>query len=143
MRKLIPIITFAVLLIFPGCHSKNKSAEIAGYEYTETLNEFNTAWQSKIGNWLEEGVECYGLVVAINAKKVPQRGKPVKAKVLRISENHIKMKALEDVNIAPIENCSNLGISKGETWNEDEAELFQTKEEAIAYLKKKGLFMKN
>ncbi len=141
MKNLISV--FVLIIFFSGCNTKNKSAEIANYEYSEDSVELSKEWHNKIGGWLENGVECYGLVIAINAKDVPQRGKPVKAKVLHISKNEIKMKALEDVNIAPIEGCSNLKISKGETWMEREAELFKTKKEAVEYLKAKNLFMKN
>jgi hypothetical protein len=51
------------------------------------------------------------------------------------------MKALEKINIGPKEGCSEMGISKGETWMEKDGELFQTKDEAVTYLKDKGLFM--
>ena len=141
MRSLILIFTVVLIIAFSACNSKNKTAEIATYEYSDDSAKLNEEWQNKIGLWLENGVECYGLVVAVNSKDIPQRGKPVKAKVLRISKNEIKMKALEDVNIAPSEDCPSMGIEEGETWQEKEAELFKTKEEAVAYLKTRNLFM--
>ncbi len=144
MKNLSFYLTFLSILFLLGCDSSKKSDEIAYYQYTEKLpDEFNGEWQSIIGDWLEKGIECYGLVVAINAENVPQRGRPVKAKVLRISKKEIKMRALEDVSMAPIEGCSNLAIMEGETWKEKEAELFQTKEEAIVYLQNNGLYMDN
>ena len=141
MKNLNFYLIFFSVLILLGCSSSKKTDEIAYYQYTEKLpDEFNGEWQSLIGDWLEKGVECYGLVVAINANNVPQRGKPVKAKVLRISKKEIKMRALEDVSMAQIKGCTNLGILKGETWKEKEAELFKTKEEALDYLQKNSLY---
>lgn len=144
MKNLKFCLFFLFVLSFFGCGHSNKSDEIASYQYIKKLpDEFNGEWQSIIGDWLEKGIECYGLVVAFNAENVPQRGKPVKAKVLRISKKEIKMRALEDVSMAPIEGCSNLAIMEGETWKEKEAELFKTKEEAIVYLQNNGLYMDN
>lgn len=141
MRNPIPIIIFTTLVVITGCNSKNKSDEIANYTYSDDSAQLVVDWKNEIGDWLDNGVECYGLVVAVNSKDVPQRGKPVKAKVLRISKNEIKMKALENVNIAPSKDCPSMGITEGETWLEKEAELFKTKEDAIAYLSSKSLLM--
>lgn len=141
MRNPVPIIIFTTLIVLTGCNSKNKSDEIANYEYSDDSAQLVVDWQNEIGEWLDNGVECYGLVVAVNARDVRQRGKPVKAKVLRISKNGIKMRALESINIAPSKDCPSLGIEEGEIWLEKEGELFQTKEDAVAYLNSKSLFM--
>ena len=57
--------------------------------------------------------------------------KEIKALVVIIQKDKIKMKALEDISMAPKIDCSKMGISKGQTWWELEGDLFQTKEEAI------------
>ena len=141
MKNLISIFVIATIFTFSACNTKNKSAEIAGYDYQEKSTELNKELQAKVGDWVEKGTVCYGLVVAVDGSGTPQHGKPVKAKVVRISSDEIKMKALEKINIGPKEGCSEMGISRGETWQEKEGDLFKTKDEAIAYLKEKGLFM--
>lgn len=141
MKNLISIFVIATIFTFSACNTKNKSAEIAGYNYQEKSTELNKELQAKVGDWVEKGTVCYGVVVAVDASGTPQHGKPVKAKVVRISNDEIKMKALEKISIGPKEGCSEMGISRGETWQEKEGDLFKTEDEAIAYLKEKGLFM--
>lgn len=141
MRNLFSLFVLVLVSIVLGCNTKNKSAEVATYKYTEKQAETNSELKRKIGDWLENGIECYGLVVAVNTQNIEERGKPVKAKVLNIAGNEVKMEALENVNIAASEDCPMMGLSIGETWMEKEGELFKTKEEAVAYLKSKGLFM--
>ncbi|MCG6186766.1 hypothetical protein [Maribellus maritimus] len=141
MKNLISILTLVSIVVFSACNSKNKSDEIANYAYEEKTAELNKELQNKVGDWIEKGSVCYGLVVAIDGSGTPKHGKPVKAKVVRISDDEIKMKALEKINIGPKEGCSEMGISRGETWMEKDGELFQTKDEAVTYLKDKGLFM--
>ncbi len=119
-----------------ACNSKRRSQEVAGYQYTPKSTELNQQLQAKVGNWIKEGTVCYGLIVVIENEKL-RFGKPVKARVLKISGDNIKMKALEKVSVGAAEKgCSKMGISKGETWLEKDGELFQTKEEAIKYLTK-------
>lgn len=141
MKNLVSILIVASIVTFLSCNTKNKSAEIATYKYKEQPVETNKELQRKIGDWLKNGIECYGLVVAVNSNNIPERGKPVKAKVLRIADNEIKMEAMEDVNIAPSVDCPPIGITTGEIWLEKEGELFKSKEDAVAYLKAKGLYM--
>ena len=69
-------------------------------------------------------------------------GKPVKAKVIAINNNEIKMKSLENVSLMEVQGCSKMGLSKGETWLEADGDLFKTKEEALAYLKNRNLIRK-
>jgi hypothetical protein len=60
--------------------------------------------------------------------------------VVKVSETLIKMKALETVSLAEVKGCTKMGLAKGDLWEEKEGDLFQTKEEAIAYLKEKKLY---
>jgi hypothetical protein len=92
---------------------------------------------------VKEGITCYGVVVGIDKDGKPLYGKPVKAKVVNIKGNEVKMKALESVSLAEVKGCTKMGIKKNETWIEKEADLFQTEEEAINFLKQKKIYRKS
>jgi hypothetical protein len=130
----------AAIILF-SCNSKNNSNEVANYVYDEKTAELNPEMVKKIGNWINEDVICYGLIVSIDEEGNAVRGKPVKAKVVKMAGNEIKMKALESINIAKNQDCKALGIKKGTTWVETDGELFKTKEEADHYLEMKNLQM--
>jgi hypothetical protein len=132
---------FLALITLFSCSSKNKSNEVASYVYDEKTADLNPEMIKKIGNWIDEDIICYGLVVSIDEEGNPVRGKPVKAKVVKMAGNEIKMKALESINIAKNQDCKALGIKKGTTWVETDGELFKTKEEADLYLKMKNMLM--
>ncbi len=136
MRK-FGIISFIIIaaVAFQSCNTKNKSKEIANYQATETKLQLNEVLQKKVGSWIQEGMDCYGVIIASDADGNVRGMKAVKAKVLIIQNDKIKMKALEDVSVAPKEGCSKLGISKGETWWEEDGDLFQTREQALEYIK--------
>lgn len=96
--------------------------------------------KAKIPDWVEEGKVCYGLVVQINDKEQPVKGKPVKAKVVQIGEHWVKMKALETVSLVEYEGCNQMGLTKGQTWDEDEGDLYLTLQDAIDALKEMNLY---
>jgi len=139
MKKWISVIALLLVVAISGCNSEGGSKEEASYEYEEPSTELNAELKAKIGDWAKEGVECYGVLVAIDASGIPQYGMPIKAKIAKIKASKIKMKALESINMGPKEGCSKMGMSYGESWWEVEGELFQTREEAEAYLRKQGL----
>ncbi len=139
MKRWMSAILMMAIVTFTACNSGKKVEENATYTYEEPSTELNEVLKAKIGDWAKEGVECYGIIVAIDQNGIPQNGFPIKAKIIRIKSDKIKMKALEAVNIGPKEGCSKMGMSYGETWWEEEGDLFQTLEEAEAYLKKQGL----
>jgi hypothetical protein len=139
MKKQAFILFITLIICFGGCRSKNRSEEIKNYAYpvkTATLNEKMTV---KVGDWVEEGTVCYGLVVLVTTEGKQMRGLPVKSKVVSFTADSIKMKALESVNLSPVKGCKKMGLARGETWWETEGDLFKTKEEAEAFLKSKGL----
>lgn len=124
-------------LIFVGltsCTNKNKSKEIASYSYSSET-KLNKILDDKIGSWIDKGTVCYGVLVMNNENGDVVNCKPIKAKVILITEDGIKMKALESVSLAPKEGCSKLGLDKGDTWWEKEGDLFREESEAIAFLK--------
>lgn len=123
-----------ILSLF-ACNSSKKSKQIEQYDYTEEKVELSDHLKSRIGDWIEEGVICYGLVVMSDMDGIIRAAKPIKAKVIFLYNDKIKMKALEDVSVAPKEGCNKMGISKGETWMEKRGDLFKTEEEAISFAK--------
>lgn len=128
------------LVSIVGCNNKKRSGEVAGYTYQEKETTPKGSNLKIQGDWLKEGVECYGLLVAVDKKGTQIHGKPIKAQVVQISDSQIKMKALETVSLAEVKGCTKMGLQKGDTWDETDGDLFQTKEEAIAFLKEKKLF---
>ena len=142
MKKHLSLIAVLALLLATACNSNKKSSEVASYTYEEEKVELNDKLTTKVGDWIEKDVVCYGIVVSVDEKGTPMFGKPVKAKVIAINNNEIKMKSLENVSLMEVQGCSKMGLSKGETWLEADGDLFKTKEEALAYLKKRNLIRK-
>jgi hypothetical protein len=138
MKK--PLIYFVLLavLLLAGCKSGKKSEEIRNYTYQENSVPVNSKIQNKVGDWVTEGTVCYGLIVLVDTHGKIQRGLPIKSKVVLINSDSLKMKAMENVSLAAIKGCKKMGLSRGDYWWENEGELFKTKGEAEAYLKKKG-----
>jgi hypothetical protein len=122
-----------------GCSEKNKKA---GNESTNASIMQNDTSQltkapSKLPHWVEKGTECYGiLLVKFQDGKII--GRPVKSKVIAISDNKVKMKALESINLSPKKGCNKIGISYGDTWWETEGAIFQTLDEANNFIQKNG-----
>ncbi|MFY9152025.1 MAG: hypothetical protein WAO52_08425 [Prolixibacteraceae bacterium] len=131
------ITAFFLSLIFiwgiAGCGSNDKSKQIEKYKYDESANKLNDLLKKKVGSWIQEGMECYGLIIMTDKDGQLQALKEIKAMVLIIQSDKIKMKALEDASLAPKAGCTKMGITKGETWWEEEGDLFKTREEAIAF----------
>jgi len=64
----------------------------------------------------------------------PIRIKEVTVQVVSIQPEGIKMKALEDVIINRTIECTKVSFKKGESWDEEYGEIFETREEAIKYI---------
>jgi len=138
MKNLLLIFLFVTSICLTGCNSKKKSEEIKNYTYQENQATVNDHLKGKVGSWVEERTVCYGLIVSVNAQGKVVKGLPVRAMVVEIKPDSIKMKALENVSLAEIKGCKKMGIAKGETWWETEGDLYKTKDEAITFLKGKG-----
>ena len=135
-----PLLLVIVLsLFFTGCNSKKKSEVVKNYAYMEDGEVQPLGVKHPALPWLTEGTVCYGLVVGIDSHGRMVTGLPVKSKVTTILKDSIKMKALEKVNLAEAKGCTKMGISRGEIWWETEDDLFQTREEAITWLREKGI----
>jgi len=138
MKKTVFISLLICASVILSCNSKKRSDEIKNYTYQEKTPTLNENLKGKLGDWVSEGTVCYGLVVIIDGKGKVVKGLPVKAKVISLKTDSIKMKALERVNLAEVKGCTKMGLAKGETWWETEGDLFKTEAEALAYLKEKG-----
>ena len=139
MKNWISVIILLLAFSLSGCNSDGKSDKEESYDYSESNAELNAELKAKIGDWLKQGVECYGVLVALDGDGLPQVGMPIRAKVIRIKKDQIKMKSLDNVNFGPQKGCTKMGIASGETWWEKDGDLFQTEEEAKAFLRKLGI----
>ncbi len=140
MRKLILSVAVLGVITLISCNSKKNSKEVASYKYEEEKVEMSNKLKSIVPDWVAEGKICYGLIVQVDGNKTPMFGKPIKAKVVQIKEDVIVMKALESVSLVEVESCSKMGLSKGDTWDEEDGDLYLTKKDAINALKAKKLY---
>jgi len=133
------ILIIIILFLF-SCNSQKKTNEVASYEYEEEKVEMSAELRSKTPEWVVEGKICYGLVVQIDSKKNAVKGKPIKAKVIQIQKNTIKMKALETVSLVKVVGCTKMGLNKGDFWDEEDGDFYLTKKDAINALKALNLY---
>jgi hypothetical protein len=134
MRKLTSILLAAIVAgSLLSCGSGKKSQQIKDYKYTEEKVVVSGVLKKKVGDWIKEGMTCYGIVMLLE-KGTPRKAKEIEAKVISIQPGKIKMKALEDLILSPASGCSKVGLKKGETWEEKEGDLFQTRDEAIKFI---------
>nr|WP_319570752.1 hypothetical protein [uncultured Draconibacterium sp.] len=140
MRKLVLLVILGTSLCIISCNSSKNSEEIASYTYQEKEIAMSDALLVKIPAWVEEGKICYGLVVQVTKENKPVSGKPVKAKVVQIDENSVKMKALETVILFEGTDRNLKGINKGQVWDEKEGDLFLTSDEAVEMLENMGIY---
>ena len=140
MRKLVLLVILGTSLCIISCNSSKNSEEIASYTYQEKEIAMSDAFLVKIPSWVKEGKICYGLVVQVTKENKPVSGKPVKAKVVQIDENSVKMKALETVILFEGTDRNLKGINKGQIWDEKEGDLFLTSDEAVEMLENMGIY---
>lgn len=135
MKQVVRFISGIIFICgLSGCGSNDKSKIIEKYNTGDSNIKLSEVLQKNVGSWIEEGKECYGIVQIVDKEGNVLSQKEIKAVVLIIQSNKIKMKSLEEISLAPKAGCTKMGIEKGETWWEEEA-LFQTREEAIDYQK--------
>lgn len=135
MKQLILIIACVfVLMNMAGCRQSDKSKIIEQYKYAEDISVLTVLHKTKLDSWVKEGIICYGLIMVCDLAGKPLRIKEVSVQVVSIQPESIKMKALEDVIINRTIECTKVSFKKGESWNEEYGEIFQTREEAIKYI---------
>lgn len=141
MKNSIYLIIGLISLIFMT--SCGRSSEGEGVRASDTTQEvktnisLNENLQAKVGSWLKKDVECYGIVVGYFADG-STLGKSVKCRVVAIKADKIKMKTIESVSLLPGEGCDKMGLAYGDTWWEEDGDIFRTREEAEAFIQSKG-----
>lgn len=134
MKQLILIIAGVLLLLYmPGCGQSDKSKILEQYKYESEVGS-NEMIEKKLGSWVREGIDCYGIVIVDDRNGFPLRIKVVHAKVISIQSDKIKMRSLENIDMSPIEGCDKFTLKEGDSWDETEGDLFKTKEEAIKFV---------
>lgn len=135
MKQFILVSASLFLLIgLFSCGQRDKSKVLGQYKYEESKTVLNETLKKKLGPWVAEGIDCYGIIILCDENGLPKKLKEIHAKVVSIQPDKIKMKALEDVIMSPVKGCSKIGIKKGETWDETDGDLFQNKEKAIQFI---------
>jgi len=125
---------FLLLINLAGCRQSDKSKVIEQYKYDDDTNALTVLHKTKLDSWVKEGIKCYGIIMVCDLAGKPIRIKEVTVQVVSIQPEGIKMKALEDVIINRTIECTKVSFKKGESWDEEYGEIFETREEAIKYI---------
>ena len=141
MPRLVHFCTVLIfLLVFASCGDKKGSEQVRASETPQAPSTevvINPELQAKLGSWLTKDAECFGIVVGYFADG-STLGKSVKCRIVAIKPDKIKMKTIESVSLLPGEGCDKMGLAYGDTWWEEEGDIFKTREEAEAYILAKG-----
>ncbi|HUW92039.1 MAG TPA: hypothetical protein VMV74_02660 [Bacteroidales bacterium] len=133
-----PILLAAIIL--NSCSDNKGGQQVSAtqnIQKSSTEVVLNEELQAKLGSWLQKGTECYGIVVGYFADG-STLGKAVKCKVMSIKPDKIRMKTMESVSLLEGEGCDKMGLAYGDTWWEEEGDIFKTREKAEVYIKEKG-----
>lgn len=130
------LIFLIIHLSLGGCANKRKDSELAHYTSSHDMS-YRGKTEHGIGKWVKEGGECYGIVTVVNNNGAVVAGSPIKVKTIIILPNEIKLKALESIDFGKHSECDQMKVDQGDTWWEDDGELFQTKQEVFTYLEQK------
>jgi len=145
MRKSFHLFAALVsLIIITSCGNSQQTDTVRASDTAQEISRdvrLNPELQAKIGSWLKKDTECYGIVVGYFADG-STLGKSVKCRVVGIKPDKIKMKTIESVSLLPGEGCDKMGLAYGDTWWEEEGDIFRTRDEADAYLREKGWYSK-
>ncbi len=89
-------------------------------------------------DWVQRGEYCYGIAV-FALPDGSTVGRSLRARIVVVAEEQIRLRAMESVTLGQVEGCSAMAVGYGDTWWEkDPTEVFQTREEADAFLAEKG-----
>ena len=128
------------LLLIISCADKKGGQEVKASVTPQAASSeatLNPELKAKLGSWIQKGTECYGIVIGTFADG-STLGKAVKCKVIAIKPDKIRMKTIESVSLLEGEGCDKMGLAFGDTWWEEEGDIFKTRGEAEAYLEEKG-----
>jgi len=141
MSKFISLFSLLIfLLLATSCKNTGGDQKVTASEVPVAIEsdaKLNADLDAKLGSWLKKDVECYGIVVGYFADG-STLGKSVKCRVVAIKPDRIKMKTIESVSLLPGEGCDKMGLAYGDTWWEEEGDIFRTREEAETYIREKG-----
>lgn len=129
-----------VIVSFVSCAERNSDQKVTASKSTETSlsgDVLKSGSNTGIGDWVKKGTECYGIVIGTFADG-RTLGKAVKCRVIAIKPDKVRMKTIESVSLLEGQVCDKMGLAYGDTWWEEEGDIFKTREEAEAYLKEKG-----
>ncbi|MCI0523108.1 MAG: hypothetical protein L0Y37_05580 [Bacteroidales bacterium] len=136
-------LSIALFVVFglsaASCADNKNSQKVTASENKEVSSSsvaLDPALQAKL-SWVEKGTECYGIVIGFFADG-STLGKAVKCRVIAIKPDKIKMKTVESVSLLEGEGCDKMGLAYGDTWWEEEGDIFKTREEAEAFIRDKG-----
>ncbi len=128
MKTAIKLFAFVLLIATASCSGKKNSDVV--YDYKEKKYELSDELKAQIGDWAEEGMDCYGILALVDKNGVIQEGSVIQARILRFNGDSVKMRSLETRNLKEVEGCDKMGISRGDTWWETAGDIYQTEEEA-------------
>lgn len=140
MKRLFTLQLIALLVLVVSCRQNPADQRVTAAMTNDTISQdvtLNAEMEKKIGSWVKKGTECYGIVVGYFADG-STIGKSVKCKVVAIKPDKVRMKTIESVKLLEGEGCDKMGLAYGDTWWEEEGDIFRTREEADAFLKEKG-----
>jgi hypothetical protein len=140
MLRFISFLAVFSLMFTASCGNTQSEQNVRASATSESVSSdaaLNSDLEAKLGSWLKKDTECYGIVVGYFADG-STLGKSVKCRVVAIKPDKIKMKTIESVSLLPGEGCDKMGLAYGDTWWEEEGDIFRTREEAEAYILAKG-----
>lgn len=141
MPKFISLFSLLIVLFLAtSCTNTGRDQKVTASESPAAIKsdaKLNPDLEAKLGSWLKKDVECYGIIVGYFADG-STLGKSVKCRVVAIKPDKIKMKTIESVSLLPGEGCDKMGLAYGDTWWEEEGDIFRTREEAEKYISDKG-----
>jgi hypothetical protein len=139
-KSICSLVVLFSLILITSCVNSNEGDGVRASDTTQEIKAgvaLNEELQAKVGSWLKKDVECYGIVVGYFADG-STLGKSVKCRVVAIKSDKIKMKTIESVSLLPGEGCDKMGLAYGDTWWEEDGDIFRTREEAEAFIESKG-----
>ncbi len=155
-RRITTILTSMLLVLLYSCSSSEDSQikviqtakplvkdlvhlNNAESTLTKSVSRSDSEIMQKLGDWADLNKIGYGLVLA--DCKDGMVGCAVKCKLIHINANRFKLQALESAALTEGLHCGKARLQIGTTWWETIPDFWQTKEEALKVLKKRGYIL--
>jgi hypothetical protein len=117
-----------------ACSQRDKSKVLSQYKFEDNPGVLTVNINKEPDSWVKEGIKCYGIIMVCDLAGNPLRIKEVHVQIIKVQPGKIKMEALEDVIINRTVECTKVSFKKGESWDEEYGEIFETREAAIKYM---------